>query len=246
LIDGGAEIYHEYGFKKTVFQTYSTKDGKSINLEIYEMDNQEAAYGIYSFKTGSDGRPLELGYEGWFESYYLNFWEGNFLVTIIGLDTDSETLNGIMKIANAVDSKLTFHSKQPHITSYLPKENLQANGTYYLKGNLGLVNHYEFDNKNIFGLKEGVIGKYDDYSIFIFQYKNQDEAKKWYDFARNHLKHSNHFNNFIKRDTRFEISDHQSYRISIKQYRNWILIILGNDKTDTNRIFNLLESKLKQ
>ncbi len=246
LIDGGAEIYHEYGFEETVFQTYSTKDGKSINLEIYEMESQEAAYGIYSFKTGSDGRPLELGYEGWFESYYLNFWEGNFLVTVIGLDTDKETLDGIMKIAKAVDLKLTFNSVQPHISSFLPKDDLQINGITYLKGNLGLFNQYEFGNENIFGLKEGVIGKYEDYSIFLFQYKSQDEAKKWYEFSRNHLKNSSRFNNFISQGTHFEISDPQNRKISIKQYRKWLLIILGNSNTNTKQIFNLCEAKLTQ
>lgn len=246
LINGGSEIYHEYGFKRTVFQTYATKDGKSINLEIYEMNNQEAAYGIYSFKTGSDGRLIELGYEGWFESYYLNFWEGNFLVTVIGLDTDRETLDGVIKIAKAVDSKLTFPSKQPHINSYLPKENLQANGITYLKGNIGLFNQYEFDNKNVFGLKEGVIGKYGDYSIFLLQYGNQRESMEWHESAKNHLKQSKRFNNFISKDTHFEISDRQNSRLSIKQYQNWILIILGNDKTDTKQIYNLLEAKLTQ
>ena len=67
LINGGAEVYHEYGFQEALFQTYSTKEGKSINLEVYEMVSQEAAFGIYSFKTGDDGHPIDLGHEGWLE-----------------------------------------------------------------------------------------------------------------------------------------------------------------------------------
>ncbi|MCK5095106.1 MAG: hypothetical protein KAR18_10290, partial [Spirochaetes bacterium] len=33
-INGGAEIYHEYGFKQVIVQDYTRKNGKSIALEI--------------------------------------------------------------------------------------------------------------------------------------------------------------------------------------------------------------------
>ena len=111
LIDGGAEVYLKYGFKEALFQAYISDDGKSINLEIYEMVSPEAAHGIYTFKTGDGGNPIDVGQEGKLESYYLNFRRGNFLVTIIGLDTDVGTLEGIEKIARAVDSKLAVRSK---------------------------------------------------------------------------------------------------------------------------------------
>ncbi len=246
LINGGAEIYHEYGFKEVAFQTYSKVEGKSINLEIYEMESQEAAYGIYTFKTGGDGYPIEVGHEGWFESYYLNFWEGNFLITIVGLGTDADILDGIKKFAKAVDAKLKFKAKKPHIVSYLPEENLQPNGVTYLKGNLALVNRYRFDNKDIFGLKEGVIGKYDDYSIFIFQYTSKEDSEEWYEFAKNHLKQSKRFNDFLDHNTHFEISDHQNSRLWIKKCQSWILIVLGESNMNANQIFNSIEAALIQ
>lgn len=244
LINGGAAIYHEYGFKEAIFQSYGTKDGNSINLEIYEMAGQKAAYGMYTFKTRNDGEPIALGQEGWLESYYLNFWKGNFLVTVIGLDTAPKTLAGIKKIAQAVEAKLQSVSQRPGITSYLPKENLQVNGITYLKGNLALFNQYRFDDKDIFGLQEGVIGKYDDYSLFIFQYQSQEEAEKWYESAKNHLKQSGQFTNFLDRPARFEIRDPRNDRLVVKQYQYWIITILGNDHTNANKILSSLETGL--
>ncbi len=38
LINGGAEIYHEYGFKQAVSASYKNINDKSFNLEIYEMN----------------------------------------------------------------------------------------------------------------------------------------------------------------------------------------------------------------
>ncbi len=246
LINGGAEIYNEYGFKEAVFETYSTEDGRSINLEIYKMDSQEAAYGMYTFKTTNEGTPIELGHDGWLESYYLNFWKGDFLITVIGLDTDAGVLDSVIKIARAVDSRLEFESSYPRIISYLPKEDLQANGITYLRGNLALFNRYQFDTEDIFGLKEGVIGKYDGYAILVFQYSDQKESMRWYESAKNHLKHSSRFSDFVDRNMSFEVSDRKDNRLTIKQYHDWILIILGSSTTNADRVLGLLEVKLAQ
>jgi len=244
LIDGGAAIYQEYGFKQTVHQTYHDQNGKSINLEIYEMNSPESAYGIYTFKRSEEGKPVNLGQEGWLESYYLNFWKGNFLVTIIGLDTDSITFDGIKNIARAVDSKLELTSEKPHIISCLPAENLRVNGIIYLKGNLALFNQYIFDSRDIFGLKEGVMGKYPDHSLFLFQYTEQNEANKWYEFARSNLKTSTRFTHFRDHDTQFKINDPQNDKIYIRHYHNWILIALGNPDMNGNQILNELERRI--
>jgi hypothetical protein len=210
------------------------------------MDSQEAAYGIYTFKTGSEGIPIELGYEGWLSSYYLNFWEGNFLVTVTGLDSDRDIVKSIKKIANAVDVKLNVTSERPDITAYLPQENLQANGITYLKGNLALFNQYLFDTEDIFGFQEGVMGRYDDYSVFLFEYGNQEESKKWYDVAKDRLQHSKRYHDFADRASLFEVWDQQNNRVSIKQFQNWILIILGNINANANRILDSLEARLVQ
>ena len=246
LINGGAAIYHEYGFKAVVFQSYRNKDGKSINLEIFEMVSQEAAYGIYTFKTGSAGQAIELGYEGWLDSYYLNFWKGNFLITVIGIDSHDEILDGIKKIAKAADLKLKIKSERPCITSYLPRENLQVNGITYLKGNLALFNQYRFDTSDVFGLKEGVIGKYDNYSIFLFQYSDQEESKKWYEVAKNSLKDNTNYKSFFDKDSLFELCDEKNNRLSFKKFQKWILIIFGNNTINANQILNLLEIRLIQ
>ena len=167
LINGGAEIYYEYGFKQTVFQSYISSEGFRINLEIYEMKSPESAFGIYTFKTGNNGKPIELGHSGWLEGYFLNFWKGKFLVTVIGLDGEKIISEEIIKIAKAVDAKLKFDSDLPQIIKYLPQQNLLQNGITYLKGNLSLFNQDIFGPKDIFGVKEGVIGKYENYSILI-------------------------------------------------------------------------------
>jgi len=245
LINGGAEIYYEYGFEQAIYQTYSRENGQSINLEIYEMDGPQSAYGIYTFKTGKGGKSVYVGHEGWLESYYLNFWKGNFLVTVIGLDAEQEAWDGLAEIAKIVAAKIELPLQRPQIINYLPQVNLKENGITYIKGNLGLFNQYEFDSKNIFGLKEGIIGDYGDYSVFIFRYKDQDESLKWFESAQNHLNKSGRFSDFIVREQQFSMMDHQGSRLTIRPYRHTIIIVLGTMNTDVNRIFSQLEMQIR-
>ncbi len=55
-INGGADLYLEYGFKKLFLQEIS-KDQKTYKIEIYQMIDPESAFGIFSvsrFKCKSD------------------------------------------------------------------------------------------------------------------------------------------------------------------------------------------------
>jgi hypothetical protein len=246
LINGGAEIYYEYGFKQTIYQTYRGEHGKSINLEIYEMKNPESAYGIYTFKTSKVGKRIGVGQDGWLETYYLNFWKGNFLVTLIGFDSEPETLDGLMEMAKSVDAKIKVPGQRPKLVSYLPAENLTENGMTYIRGNLGLLNQYEFDAKNIFGVTECIIGDYGDYSVFILRYKDQEESVKWYESAREHLKKSSQFSDSFTQDQMFYMTDNRGNKLIFKPYRNMILIKSGANHIMANHLFDLLEVNIDQ
>jgi hypothetical protein len=244
LIDGGAEIYYEFGFKQVIFQTYSHANGQTINLELYEMDNPQAAYGVYTFKTGRTGIALEIGQESWLESYFLNSWRGNYLTTVIGLNDDTLTMEGIKKIAGIIDSKINCISPYPYLVSYLPRENLKVNDILYLKGNLALFNYYLFSSANIFGLREGVIGEYTDHALFIFRYTDQTDAEKWYNGAKNYLKTSERFRDYTETDSTFSLSDTKNKMLRFKNFHEWIWIILSDDRVDAERIFNSVQSRL--
>ena len=98
-IDGGAEIYQEYGFRRMVVQDYRSPAGKSVSLEIFEMETPAAAYGMFTFKRSGQGRIVPLGSGTELEDYYLNFWKGRFLVTLTGFDATTPTIDGLLAVA---------------------------------------------------------------------------------------------------------------------------------------------------
>ncbi len=242
LINGGAEIYHEYGFKQVIMQSYENANEKSINLEIYEMENSSSAFGIYSFKTSTRGKEIHLGDKALLEDYYLNIWKGKFLVTITGFDSEPETIDGLINIANAVDSKIKTSGQLPELVEMLPDENLNPLSVKYLKGNLGLTNNYDFGSGEVFGLKEGVIGDYGEHKIFIFKYDDNSESEKWFENAKNYLKSNEKFvtdelsgksENFVFR------KDYD--QIVMKLHQKYIIVVVGTLNTNVNSIMEHVE-----
>jgi hypothetical protein len=233
LINGGAEIYYEYGFKQVIAQGFKNKNGKSFNLEIYEMQNPAAAYGIYTFKTGDEGKPLDVGNEGLLEDYYLNFRKGNVCVTVIGFDSGKETIDGIVDAAKVVAAKIKSRGQKPALIHMLPeiyKNRLKPNGVTYLKGNLALFNQYEFDTGNIFGLQQGVIGDYGDFKLFVFQYSDSIECKKWLKNAAKRLKKNPRFKNVTTQDSGITMMDEKGISFYLVNDKRYIFILQGKKK----------------
>ncbi len=178
-IDGGAEIYHEYGFVQVVVQDYVSDADKSVSVEIFEMASPASAYGIYTFKTHSKGQRICVGADAQLADYYLNFWKGPILVTITGFDETEETRAGLLNIAKSVNSKMPVGGDRPHIVSFLPEGDLAAQGLKYFTGFLGLRNSYPFFELNIVGYEEGIKGDYiGEYSLFLFRFRDETECQK--------------------------------------------------------------------
>ena len=170
-IDGGAEIYQEYGFGQVIVQDYKSGGGKSLSLEIFEMASPEAAYGMFTFKRSGQGRPVPFGSGGELDDYYLNFWKGRFLVTLTGFDAETATLEGLKAVAAAVDAKITETGSVPELVGRLPTEGLSAGTVKYLKGILGLNNVCPFYTARGLDFKEAVRGLYESgETLLILEY----------------------------------------------------------------------------
>ena len=64
LINGGAELYHEFGFVEVM--AVDLVAGKTpLRAEIYDMGSQEAAWGIFSLSATNKAKGLKLGGKIW-------------------------------------------------------------------------------------------------------------------------------------------------------------------------------------
>ncbi len=247
-INGGAEIYQEYGFERVIVQDYQNQNGRSASLEIYKMSSQDSAYGMYTFKSSGNGQELNVGYGCKLQDYYLNFWKGQYLVTITGFDAEKETIDGLKSIANAVDKKIQTqaNAEMPVIYSRLPQEDLDAQSVKYFKGNLGLMNSYPFANTDIFKIQEGIKSAYSDgYDIYILEYKDAEASQMAFDSAKKDFKDAVKYQNVTASQDHIELEDDSGIQIVVQPYRTFILIVLGTKSPEhANQILKNLRDHL--
>jgi len=228
-INGGAEIYHDYGFKQVVVQDFRNRNEKAISLEIFEMEDAESAFGIYTFKTRSEDKKVSFGSDGQLSDYYLNFWKGNLLVTITGFDEDKETIEGLRELARAVDAKIKIKGEKPRLASVLPEEGLLLTSIKYFQGNLGLYNSYPFFTKDVFHLKEGIKGDYKgEYTVYIVNSKgSEDEQKKFDDVMRSFEESPKYMDGKLIEEKLFRVEDSKGKRIFISVYKDSVFVAMG-------------------
>jgi hypothetical protein len=243
LIDGGADMYLEYGFQRVITAVYENPQERSIKLEIYEMTDAAAAFGLFSLNIGTQGKQVAIGNEGRQYDYHIMFWKNRFLVFVSGNDTLKETSAGIRTIAAIVDEKLGQLGKKPPILEYLPLKDLIK--SIYLRGFLGLSSLYTFDTKNIFGMKEGIVGNYSTHSCFIFHYSSEKEAHEGYTNALRVLRSSNRFKEFNESSRHFTMIDLKHSHLCITCTHDLIVVILCEPKNDAFTISNEVLSHIR-
>ncbi|UCE42002.1 MAG: hypothetical protein JSV17_03215 [Candidatus Aminicenantes bacterium] len=227
-INGGAEIYHEYGFVQVVVQDYVNDAEKSVSVEIYEMTSSASAYGMYTFKTNSKGKRISVGHDAQLADYYMNFWKGHFLVTLTGFDETEDTREGLLVIAKSVNSKISTEGEKPRIVSLLPEEDLVDESFKYFKGFVGLRNSYPFFGLNILGYEEGIKGDYSGgFSFFLFRFEEEQESQK------------------ASQSMRAQ-KDRRGRSLFVVAYREYLMMVLGTvDSMEAEQVFGRAKEKIR-
>lgn len=104
-INGGAEIYLEYGFRSVLAQR-CTRDKHEFQVDIYEMVNSEAAFGMFSTLRGRCGSTLTGTAWHCVTPEQILFAKGKFLVSIVPYDRASDTKNAAMAAAKKLIDRI--------------------------------------------------------------------------------------------------------------------------------------------
>jgi hypothetical protein len=175
-IDGGAEIYHEYGFRRVVARDYRSASGKSVTLEVFEMADPRAAYGVFSFKASGRGRRIPVGQAADLEDYYLNIWKGSCQVTVTGFDESPECLAGVRAVGEAAAALIPAAGSPPDLFDRLPEAFASSGRRKYLKGVIGLYNIHPFFTGDVLRFAEAAAAETGGEWAFLFRYASEAEA----------------------------------------------------------------------
>jgi len=153
-MDGGAELFYEYGFERACVQRYKVAEGE-VTVEIYQMDLPTDAYGIYTFDT--QGEHPQVGQEATYEKGLLTFWKGRYFVRAFAQNEGLK--ESILALGRVISQKITEKGNRPEILEFLPPVQMRIRDTLlYLRGMIALNNAYFLSHQNVLSLGEGVEG----------------------------------------------------------------------------------------
>ncbi|NOR15952.1 MAG: hypothetical protein GQ544_09620 [Candidatus Aminicenantes bacterium] len=228
-INGGAEIYYEYGFVRVIVQDYRSPGEHTLSLEIYEMEDPESAFGIFSFKRSTGGKNEDVGDQGRLEDYYLNYWKGKYLVTITGFDAEEATVQGLQTVAQAAAERIQERGTLPSLLNLLPQPGRVEAGLKYFEGMLSLYNSQPFAQEDIFNLKEGVRIDYTGgFSLFLFQYSDAEGAGAAMKRSRAFFESSSRYSDYVSlAPHRFRVTDNKERPLVVDAFENYITVVMS-------------------
>jgi hypothetical protein len=138
-IDGGAELYLEYGFSSAVVGEISFLGGK-YKTEVYKMTGPEEAFGIFSVSKYRCLSTPPVASFTCLTRYQLQVCKGPYYISIInGTGTESDS-TAMLKLGKILTGRIT--GPDPDLSGYLPGVPAEAFriGCFLAKGRLGIVN----------------------------------------------------------------------------------------------------------
>ncbi len=136
-VNGQAELYFKYGFRKSVFAVYQSKKSREdqIEVDIYEMGSVLQAFGVFS-RFRNEDRPGGFGLESSLDDHSAFFYQGKYLVILYAPEPNQEILKQFCKL---ISLKVSDPSPPPREISYFPKNGLKPGSIQYFSE--GLLGH---------------------------------------------------------------------------------------------------------
>jgi len=237
-INGGADIYLEYGFDKVLVQDINRNE-KNYKIDIYFMEDSAAAFGIFSvsrFLCKNDNPLCQ-----WYCStpYHIQMACGNKYISIINEKGSKESIQFSEKLADIlIDKYNTGNYFLPGLFNHDELKKHQ-NQIKFTKGPLGLQNEFpewsdKFENiekKRLWIMPVKTEGG--DLNLALVEFQNRQALHQFYD--HNSVRSNN--SGFI------HIVQNNSNQIFIWELPPGKIIYLESDltKKETEKYVNLVE-----
>jgi hypothetical protein len=170
-IDGGAELYFEFGFVSLLVERYRNGE-KELIVESYRMESPEAALGIY-LATCGDARPVGLiGERNAGGRYQVSAVEGDLFVQVNNPPGDETILPIMVLIAKETLTGARPGGDAAKLLDLLPLEYRVAGSERLIRGPYALQSIFTFGEGDILQLKGRVFG-------VAASYKMGEETVTW-------------------------------------------------------------------
>lgn len=183
-IDGGAELFFEFGFEQMTLQRYRNGSGE-ITVETYRMTDPVAATGIYLMKCGKESRDASFRERHTIGRYQLQFERHRYYVIITSKSGSEQFKPELVKFATFVAGKLPADVGLPALRPR-PAPGLVASSLRLFRGPLGLQSAFTLGDGDVLmlgGKLTAVAAEYDDpalgrYTAILVEYATPTAAAR--------------------------------------------------------------------
>ncbi|MBN1154499.1 hypothetical protein JXB12_06205 [candidate division KSB1 bacterium] len=191
-INGGAELFKEYGFEVLRVQTY-VRDEQEIGLEVYEMTCPEAALGIYLARKGHATAHPDISSRNTCNNDQLTVVKSRYYLILSNYSGDAEFVPDMVTLVKTALGNV--EETNTDILQQLPDEHRVTGSEYIFRGPYALQPVYTFGEDDIFQLQGkifGVMADYDDhdgtiYSKLSIEYPDSNIARSVFTSITNKL-----------------------------------------------------------
>lgn len=236
LINGGADLFLEYGFNSVIKADYAADDHVLI-VEIYEMKDPPAAFGMYSMMQMKDEEPDSIGYAGQILNDHALFAKGKYLVKLNTNLSDTRAEEVMKAVSNDIASKIIVGPYTPVMTIQLmPVTNYDLPELKYFKGSLGLNNIYPLSSKDIYNFTDGAAGIYQDFKVIILNCNNAKESLLQFGMIADMVSSTLKYSDFKLAGKEFTAIDNLGNRITANLYENYVYLIIHSKQMNISPV----------
>ncbi len=131
-IDGAAELYLAYDFAGLNLQIYKDKNGNTITAEIYDQQNLNNSFGIYSQERPYECEFLPIGTQATYMEGFLTFYQGRYYVKISGYNLGSKDKEYLTSAAEKISNLLGEKTPPPKMLKVFPETHKIKNHEEYV------------------------------------------------------------------------------------------------------------------
>lgn len=227
-INGGAELFLEFGFENLVVKTY-TNGSDQLILEVYRMSDSVAALGIYLHRTNQESPLSGLSTRNSGNRYQVTAVKGSYFIQVMNPTGKNEHMSVMITLLNSI-LKTIPEAGAESVFNVLPEDRLIEGTEGIFRGEFALQPLFTFGKGDIFLLEEqrtGVYGEYrtdggKPYTLMIIRYENETMAKKAFNHVIDHL--DPYLTVLQKSDDRFIFRDFANLYGYIKHQENQLRI----------------------
>jgi hypothetical protein len=159
-IDGGSELFLEFGFEVLHVRKYQDPSGtEEISLETYRMESPEAALAIYLMKCGTEtlvpGIDNQVRHTG--DRYQFTLLKGSYFITVNNFNGNASVMPAMIRMANLVLENIP-PVKPVDLFHFLPGEDRVPGSEMLFRGPYSLQAIYTLGEGDVLLLGNKVFG----------------------------------------------------------------------------------------